>query len=148
MQYDIQKKEKPSTTSTTTSSTTSYPTTIDDDNRTTTASNTSTSIDTEPGVSNDRYDKIRLLRTYNKVLGDMPSQVGWYLTELMEIGMEVDVIINAINETAWARHPSPRYMRCILDRYRENDILTMRDLNIDKLGFQCDKEASKDEWWH
>lgn len=92
---------------------------------------------------------MRILAAYSRLFGDMPSQIGWYLTELIEDGMEIDVIINAIEETAWARKPSPRYMRCILDRYRKEEIFTMTDLRMDNRDYRLLKEEHHEgEWWY
>lgn len=108
---------------------------------------TSTSRDTQPGVSRETLK--RLLRAYNEILGNMTNQVGWYLNELMEQGMEVEVIINAINETGWAQRPSPRYLKCILERYRDDEIMTMDDLRRDQRLHDVHKRADEYgvQWW-
>lgn len=113
---------------------------------TTTRSSGSSSVNTAPGVS---PDKARLLNAYQRVLGKMTSQIGWYLTELIEDGMEIDVIIHAIEETAWARNPSPRYMRCILERYRDDEIYSMSQLRADVNDFNLTKAEMRSdaEWW-
>lgn len=117
---------------------------------TTTTTTSSSSVHTQPGVSDDQ---LRILIAYNEILGDMPSQVGHFLTELMADGMEADVIINAINDTAWAPRPSPRYLRGILLRYQDDEINTMEDLRRNQsrrdMARRRDHYAREQEleWW-
>lgn len=111
---------------------------------------TSSSVHTEPGVS---CDLRRILIAYNEVLGNMPSQVGHFLSDLMAEGMEADVIINAINDTAWAARPSPRYLRGILLRYQDDEIYTMTDLRLNQSRRDVKRRSDHHdreqqlEWW-
>lgn len=112
-------------------------------------SSTSTSINTEPGVFRNQEDLKRILREYQKLLGDMTANVGRYITELLNIGMEPDVIIAAIHETGWAMRPTPYYMRAILERYRRSGIRKIGDLADDKADFELrqDEKRERREWW-
>lgn len=116
--------------------------------KTTRTRSSSSSVHTEPGVSSEN-DLNRLKISYCRLLGDITANVGWYLSDLIDEGMEIDVIIHAIEETSWARHPSPRYLRCILERYRADEIYTMDDLRRDMRDREIDKAASRAEreWW-
>lgn len=79
----------------------------------------------------------------------MTANVGRYITELLNLGMEPDVIITAIHETGWARRPTPYYMRAILERYRRCGIRNIGDLADDKSDFevQQDEKRARRDWW-
>ncbi len=118
----------PTTSTTTTSSNSSI-----------TSSSSTSSIYTVPGVQED-YQAIK--EGYLSCIGDLKASVAWYIEGLISWGMEADVILNAIQETGWARKPSPHYMRAILERYKANGIKTMVQLLHD----QEEHEASK-KWY-
>lgn len=96
--------------------------------RTPSSSSTSTSRHTEPGVSCEADELEALKVTYNEVLGPMNATVAHLLQVFMLDGMEVEVICNAIHQTAWCRRPSPQYLRAILCRYNAEGIRTMNDV--------------------
>lgn len=112
-------------------------------------SSTSTSIDTQPGVFCSKEDLQQILTAYRDLLGDMTANVGWYLEGLIRWGMEPAVIVRAIQETGWARRPTPYYMRAVLERYRRCGIRTLDDLENDKAEFDVrrDEKNIRREWW-
>lgn len=77
----------------------------------------------------------QLTEVYNDVFGGhgIPMAICQYFARLIKAGMEPEVIASAINATAWARIPTPYYMRAILQRYMYEGILTAAQLNQDIL---------------
>ena len=86
-----------------------------------------------------------LKEAYQKVLGSMTAPVAWMMEGLMKKGMQPDVIIEAIQETAWAPRPSPAYLRTILQRYMSRGILTMQAVLLDRQ--EWDAAQREPEWW-
>lgn len=106
-------------------------------------SNTTT-VSTPPGVH--ELDLIQLKNAYSRLLGPMTAQVGWFFEELLTYGMEIDVIIDAIDQTGWARRPSPQYLRAILRRYKANGIRTMQQVVNNRSEFDEARDERR-EWW-
>ena len=98
-------------------------------------SSTSTTASTEPGVLYNENDLLSIKQAYNDCIGDLKAAVAWYLEGLIKWGMEPEVILNAINETGWAKRPSPQYMRAILERYKAHGIKSMPHLLHDQEEF-------------
>lgn len=133
-----------------TSPTTIRPTTTaEEKNQQNQYTNTSSSSNyTEPGVL---YDLYRIKDAYNEVLGPLNTIIGEYIDRIMKAGMETDVIINAIHETAWAKWPSPYYLRAILQRYLADGILTSAQLHHDIVERQdntSSKRADREHHWY
>lgn len=103
-----------------------------------TSTTSSIIIPTEPGVSIDPYIKMQIagLRpAYTEIFGGrgIPAPIEAYFARLIRAGMEPAVIASAINATAWARVPTPYYMRAILQRYMSEGIMTEAKLNYDMM---------------
>lgn len=108
--------------------------------RSTTSSSSSTSIYTEPGVFCDERDLEAIKGAYKSCICDeIKASVAYYIENLLQWGMTAEVICNAIQETGWARRPSPNYMRAILERYRAHGIKTMAQLLHDQDEF-CERK--------
>lgn len=106
-----------------------------------TSSTSSTSRYTEPGVLSAEHDLMVIKEAYQSCIGpEIKAAVAYYIERLLEDGMKADVIIHAIEETGWARKPSPHYMRAILERYRLRGIRTMEQLLIDAEEWQETKQ--------
>ena len=95
----------------------------------------------QPGVSQD-YMAIK--EAYCSAIGPLTAPVAWYLEGLMADGMTPEVILNAIQETGWARRPSPQYLRAILERYKAHGILTIPQLLHDQEEFAESKQWYED----
>lgn len=97
----------------------------------TTSTSTSTTVNTEPGVSQiSPMDKHVIAEAYCQTIRqNMTTQVAFYLENLLQEGMEPEVILSAIQETGWAPRPSPQYLRAILQRCRNQGIYTMTQWN-------------------
>lgn len=108
-------------------------------------SSTGCSGNTLPGVS--QLELMQLKMAYCRCIGDLNATVAWYLENLINDGMEVPVILNAINETAWARRPSPYYMKCILERYKRDGIFTAHDLKLDQIDYATQQAEKRENWW-
>lgn len=104
-----------------------------------TSSSSTSSVYTDPGVSQD-YQAIK--EGYCSAIGPLTAPVAWYLEGLMNDGMAPEVILNAIQETGWARRPSPQYLRAILERYRLHGIKTIPQLLHDQ-----DEFAEQKQWF-
>lgn len=61
----------------------------------------------------------------------IPYAIGAFFARLIRAGMEPAVIASAIHATAWARLPTPYYMRAILQRYLAEGIMTEVQLQHD-----------------
>ena len=85
-----------------------------------------TTMHTEPGVSESDLHQISAV--YSMVLGDMQISVAWYIEDLIKNGMNAEVIIHALKETAWAPQPSPRYFRAICNRLMDSGAKTMEQV--------------------
>ena len=106
---------------------------------------TSTTTSTpEPGVF--WLEQIR--QAYNENIGKLNMPVARYIENLLfSVKMEPSVIINAIEHTGWARTPSAAYMRAILERYRQQGILTVKQLEYDRYERQLAlQDANNDRW--
>lgn len=70
---------------------------------------------------------------YTEVLGFPPSTtVMIFLRQCLVNGIEPAAISHAINETAWARYPSPHYLHAILTRYMSAGLLTMEAVTMNE----------------
>lgn len=82
-------------------------------------------------------------KAYNDILGPMNSQIAYFVTNLCQQGMELEVILDALQQTAWARRPSPQYFRAICARRQSQGILTMAALVAEQDAW----EARAKPWW-
>ena len=103
------------------------------------STSTTTTVYTDPGVS---WNLQVLRETWNGILGPMTAQVAWYIEDLMAKGMAIEVILDAVQETAWARRPSPQYFRAITQRLMREGVLTMEQLQLSREEF-----ARQKAWW-
>ena len=128
-----------SITGTPTTTTTSTSTT----NNSRRSSSTSSSIHTVPGVFCNADDLQAIKEAYQGCIGcNISVTIAHYIENLLANGMQPEVILNAIQETGWARRPSPQYMRAILERYRSRGIKSMEQLLYDQ-----DEFAERKHWW-
>lgn len=102
-----------------------------------TSGSSSTTIHTEPGVLPLEVIKMQLeqlVPLYEHLFGSkgIPDAIRQYFGRLVRAGMEPAVIASAINATAWARFPTPYYMRAILQRYMAEGIMTEAQLDHDR----------------
>ena len=146
MSYYEQSSESNTTSSNTTSSTntiTNRCSTIHYYQQKGTTSTTTTSTP-EPGVF--WLEQIR--QAYNENIGKLNMPVARYIENLLfSVKMEPSVIIDAIEHTGWARTPSAAYMRAILERYRQQGILTVKQLEYDRYERQLAlQDANNDRW--
>lgn len=110
-------------------------------------SNTSTTTTTntpEPGVF--WLEQIR--QAYNENIGKLNMPVARYIENLLfSVKMEPGVIIYAIERTGWARTPSAAYMRSILERYKREGVLTVKQLEYDRYERRLTlQDANNDRW--
>lgn len=116
-----------------------------------TSSTSTTTRHTEPGVScfagknalDQEHDLKVFAKAYNDILGPMNMQIAYYVTQLCHQGMELEVILDALQQTAWARRPSPQYFRAICARRQSQGILTMAALAAEQDAW----EARAKPWW-
>lgn len=74
------------------------------------------------------HDLEVLRDAYETNVGLLTGVVQMTITNALEMGMELAVILDAINTTAWASRPSARYFAAILRRYQAAGIMTMDDV--------------------
>lgn len=98
----------------------------------------------------DEDEKRYLLEEYRTVFGtEMPFPMKRYLTRLARMGMTFETVMNAIDETAFAKYPTPRYLMAILNRYADSGIFTGADVQRDKeeherrMAARCNAKWSK-----
>ena len=102
-----------------------------------TSSTSSTTITRTRACSGDPLIKMhieQLTPVYTDLFGGngIPIAIASFFGRLMVAGMEPQVIASAINATAWARFPTPYYMRAILQRYFAEGIMTEQQLMHDQ----------------
>lgn len=106
------------------------------------STNTSTSTNTRSrACTSDPIISMQieqLTPVYKQMFGtpNIPIAIAQYFARLIRAGMEPGVIASAINATAWARVPTPYYMRAILQRYMAEGIMTEQQLQHDMLEQQ------------
>lgn len=122
-QVDIQKTERRKETATGTGTTTTY--------------------HTEPGVSAQDLEEIRIhyegvLRCYlnNVTAGD--------IEEAISAGLQASAILDALNQTAMAPRPSHYYFRAILKRYMREGITTREKAEEQRWKRKHDMEIRQD----
>lgn len=94
---------------------------------------------TEPGVFHD----LQVFKeSWNRTIGPMNAAIAFFVEAMMAEGMEMGVLLNALQETSWARRPSPQYFRAIVNRYRASGLHTMEQVLLD----QQEHEKQR-EWW-
>lgn len=117
-----------------------------DQNQQYTGSGSTTTRTTDPGVLLLNMQLEQLVGPYRDVFGrGIPVAVGQYFVRLMKAGMEPAVIASAINATAWARVPTPYYMRAILQRYLAEGIMTEAQLSHDRMEQDTRRHEQVDE---
>lgn len=103
-------------------------------------SSSTTTTSHGPGcVSPFDLEKIRL--EYLQILGPLNIHKARILNMAINNGMEADVIVHAIEETAMAPNPSHYYLHAILARYIDDHILTMADVVRDEMQRRARREA-------
>lgn len=89
---------------------------------------TATTVLTEPGVFWNPWDLESIRQAYVENIGPLTAAVAGYLEKKLQRGMEPGVILRSIEETGWARRPSPQYLRAILERLEREEVTTTADL--------------------
>lgn len=111
---------------------------------TTTSSETSTTTSRTRAPACSEYDLSVLADEYTEVLNFPPTlAVMHFIHECLSDGMEPAAVSHAINETAWARSPSPHYLHAILSRYRRDGLMTMEAVMIDERRRREWQESSR-----
>ena len=93
-------------------------------------STTTTTYHTEPGVS--VYDQEVIRDYYTQILGNFNGIVAADLSRFLAAGIRPPVILDALEITARAPRPSFYYLRAILERYLDEGVRTMEDVEEDK----------------
>ncbi|MDO4357193.1 MAG: hypothetical protein Q4E13_11855 [Clostridia bacterium] len=84
---------------------------------------------------------------YYDALGErIPAIVCREVLRSLRMGMQIEVILSAMNDTALARRPTARYLLAILRRYQLSDILTADDLARDRAIHERHMEAERNRW--
>lgn len=98
----------------------------------------------EPGVF--WLEQIR--EAYNENIGKLNMPVARYIENLLfSVKMEPGVIIDAIERTGWARTPSAAYMRAVLENFKRQGILTVKQLEYERYERQLAlQDANNDRW--
>lgn len=80
-------------------------------------------IYTQPGVSQEWAS---ICNAWEEIFGagGIPIPIAKWIHRLIDNGMEPALIVRAIEETAWAKRPSPSYFRGILNRCISTGIMT------------------------
>ena len=74
---------------------------------------------------------------------EMQPFVERMVCEYLGRGMELEVILHAIELTGWAPRPSAHYLRAILRRYEDNDIWTEADVERDEWRRSREREIHR-----
>ena len=109
------------------------------------SSSSSSSIHTRPRVfswSDEMLDIISR-KYYGVFHEDINNTIGDYFRKLQHRGMDPNLIVEAIEQSGWAKKPTPYYMRAILNRYLDEDILTLEDLLADKAERRAEKARER-----
>lgn len=78
-------------------------------------------------------DRMEVRTLYFEAVGyEMQPFVERMCCEYMARGMELSVILHAIELTGWAPRPSAHYLRAILRRYEDSEIYTEGDVERDE----------------
>lgn len=95
-----------------------------DETRTTTSTTTTTSSSSTSSTRSRACAEIPgdvltyIGRSYEDAIGSpMSVSVAKYIDLLLDGGMDPGLILDAIDQTAWAPRPSPHYLRAVLQRY-------------------------------
>ena len=96
---------------------------VSNEEGTSTSTSTTTTAYTVPGVS--CWETLK--QCYCDSIGAQASaQIIWYMSDCMRTwGIEAAVIQEAIIETGFAPHPSPHYLRAILERCKRQQIRSL-----------------------
>lgn len=80
--------------------------------------------------------KIIISEAYRSNLGgSVPVAIARLMSQLYKDGMSVDVMVYAIQETSWAKNPTPFYLRAILLRYDRQGLKTLEQVIHDSEEF-------------
>ena len=109
---------------------------------------TTTTRSTHPGVFQNSaleadHDLRVIGQAYTDVLGPMALPIARYIKKLLQDGMAAEVVLDAIQQTAWARRPSPQYFRAICARRMDQGIMSMGDMIEEHDAW----EARQRPWW-
>ena len=97
-------------------------------------------------------DDLKIIRDcYVDYVGPMTAPVAKMIEMKLAAGMEVAVILHAIEETGWAPRPSAQYLRAILTRLHATDVLTMEQLMEDQQRHDkryADMRKDREDRWY
>ena len=86
-------------------------------------------------------ERLEARTLYREAVGyEMQPFVERMLIDYLGRGMELGVILHAIELTGWAPRPSAHYLRAILRRYEDNEIWTEADVERDEWRRSREKE--------
>ena len=88
---------------------------------------------------------------YVECIGELTPPVARMIEIKLAAGMEVGVILHAIEETGWAPRPSAQYLRAILTRLHNADILTGEQLLEDQarhFNRNWEMRCEREERWY
>lgn len=90
----------------------------------------------------------QIREAYNENIGKLNMPVARYIENLLfSVKMEPGVIIDAIERTGWARTPSAAYMRAVLENFKRQGILTVKQLEYERYERQLAlQDANNDRW--
>ena len=106
---------------------------------------------TGPGVLPGPHDLERLRQAYEEVIGRLNSIVAGEIERYLKRGMEVDLIIEAIECTAWAPNPTPYYLRAVLRRWAGQGVWTVGQHALheaDHRRLRANLMSDKEEKWY
>ncbi len=116
----------------------------------TSTSTTTTTVSPAPGRAS--VDDLKLIReAYVECIGQLTPPIARMIEQKIAAGMEVAVILHAIEETGWAPRPSAQYLRAILTRLHSMDVLTMDQLMVDQVRHEqryVGMKQDREERWY
>lgn len=117
------------------------------DSRSITGTSTSTTIAPEPGVFCSPEDLDTIREYYTDSIGPLTGAIAYYIEGKIRRGMQPGVILDAINQTGWARRPSPHYLKAILDRLEMEGVKTVQQLDVNKMRRDRERDEANARQW-
>ena len=96
----------------------------------------------------DELEQIRI--AYNGVLGELNSVKARIIEFALTWGLDYTAIIDAIEQTALAPHPTHYYFQAIVNRYMNDRLITAKDAERDRYirrEKQRKEKWERDEWF-
>lgn len=111
---------------------------------------TSTTYNTDPGVSAQELEEIRL-RYEGVLMRYLNNVTAGDIEHAIKGGLKASAILDALNETAMAPRPSHYYFRAILRRYEREGITTVEKAEEQRWKRRHDREIVTDgqsRYWY